>query len=365
MNMSKLFTVSAPGRICLFGEHQDYLGLPVIAAAISLRLRIIGRTISSPQVRIALPDINQQEIFDLQTEIPYKNKRDYYKSVLNLMQREGATFPNGFEVSLTSTIPINAGTSSSSAMVVAWAYFLSQMANPPFSKSALALADLAYRAEVEEFGEPGGRMDQTSISVGNVIYLESQPTPRVEAIKPISGTFVLGDSQQAKDTLGVLKHVKYGMLEAMRKIKAFDSEFSLHTYPSERAEAYKHLLTEDEYTLFTGNLSDRDILVQAKNLLQQAVPDPIQFGALLNQHQRNLRDAKRISTPKIDRMIDASLKAGALGAKINGSGGGGCMFAYAPNHAEEVAAAIEQEGGKAYIITIDEGVRTEKVLENV
>jgi galactokinase len=24
--------VSTPGRLCLFGEHQDYLGLPVIAA---------------------------------------------------------------------------------------------------------------------------------------------------------------------------------------------------------------------------------------------------------------------------------------------------------------------------------------------
>jgi galactokinase len=31
-------TVSTPGRVCLFGEHQDYLGLPVIPAAISLRI---------------------------------------------------------------------------------------------------------------------------------------------------------------------------------------------------------------------------------------------------------------------------------------------------------------------------------------
>ena len=26
----------APGRICLFGDHQDYLGLPIIACAIDL-----------------------------------------------------------------------------------------------------------------------------------------------------------------------------------------------------------------------------------------------------------------------------------------------------------------------------------------
>ena len=29
--------VSTPSRICLFGEHQDYLGLEVIASAINLR----------------------------------------------------------------------------------------------------------------------------------------------------------------------------------------------------------------------------------------------------------------------------------------------------------------------------------------
>ena len=34
--------IVTPGRICLFGEHQDYLGLPVIAMAISLRISIVG-----------------------------------------------------------------------------------------------------------------------------------------------------------------------------------------------------------------------------------------------------------------------------------------------------------------------------------
>jgi galactokinase len=56
-------------------------------------------------------------------------------------------------------------------------------------------------------------------------------------------------------------------------------------------------------------------------------------------------------------MIEASLAAGALGAKINGSGGGGCMYAYAPDNdnAQTVAEAIEREGGKAYIINVDGG----------
>jgi len=54
-------------------------------------------------------------------------------------------------------------------------------------------------------------------------------------------------------------------------------------------------------------------------------------------------------------MIDAALAAGAFGAKINGSGGGGCMFAYAPENPELVAQAIEKAGGTAYLIKVAEG----------
>jgi galactokinase len=34
--MQKSGSISSPGRICLFGEHQDYLGLPVIPMAINI-----------------------------------------------------------------------------------------------------------------------------------------------------------------------------------------------------------------------------------------------------------------------------------------------------------------------------------------
>lgn len=55
----------------------------------------------------------------------------------------------------------------------------------------------------------------------------------------------------------------------------------------------------------------------------------------------------------------ASLKAGALGAKINGSGGGGCIFAYSPGNAQKVAEALDNKGAKTHIVHIDEGVRRE------
>ena len=74
-----------------------------------------------------------------------------------------------------------------------------------------------------------------------------------------------------------------------------------------------------------------------------------------------LRDFLGISTPKIDGMIDAAKNVGAYGAKINGSGGGGCMFAYVPENPEKVKSAIENTGGEAFIIVPDSGSKQEVI----
>jgi galactokinase len=99
--------------------------------------------------------------------------------------------------------------------------------------------------------------------------------------------------------------------------------------------------------------------MDARDLLNAVPVDERRFGSLLNDHHALLRDVLGISTPRIDRMIDASLKAGAFGGKINGSGGGGCMFAYAPDDAGAVAEAITRAGGNAYIVHVDAGTRFE------
>ena len=356
--------VSTPGRICLFGEHQDYLGLPVIAAAISRRIGLTAVPRSDQQMVIHLPDVGQTESFSLTGPLAYVARRDYFRSAVNVLRRdEGATFSTGFDVTVRGNIPINAGTSSSSALVVSWVNLLLQVADVPLLRTPEAIADLAYRAEVLEFGEPGGMMDHYATAVGDVIYLESQPAIHVSHLRPTLGTFVLGDSGEPKDTLGILRHVKFGMLEALAKIRAYNPTFDLHTASLASFADYRHLLTADELSLLHSNLSDRDILREALTVLNAPIIDDAAFGDLLNKHQDNLRDAKRISTPKIDRMLTAARQAGALGGKINGSGGGGCMFAYAPQQAEAVAEAIEQQGGQAYIITVDGGTQVDSMTD--
>ena len=351
--------VSTPGRICLFGEHQDYLGLPVIAAAISKRIQIKGHFRADQEVHFTLPDVDKTESFLLEFPLKYSKERDYFKSVYNVLQRKGHIIDRGLELEVRGNIPINSGTSSSSALLVSWVKFLNDIFGLGYSQKEIG--EITYEAEVLEFSEPGGMMDQYSTAVGNVIYLASRPEISIKTYARDLGTFVLGDSLEPKDTLAILSRGKYGTLGGVEKIQKINPDFDLSKTDLVELKIYQSDITEDEWILIAANIDDRDILLEAKAMFEGETEwSDARLGALLNRHQDNLRDHKRISTPKIDRMIQASLDAGALGAKINGSGGGGCMFAYAPQEPEKVVEAIEKVGGKAYIIRVDEGTKTER-----
>ncbi|MBN4081465.1 hypothetical protein JYT44_03780 [Caldithrix abyssi] len=348
--------ISTPGRICLFGEHQDYLGLPVIALAISLRARIEGERRQDKTVRIRKPDLNATESFSLE-DLSYTKPRDYFKSAIKTCMAEGLTFPEGFECELTSSIPIRAGTSSSAAIMVSWIHFLSRIADDPANWKQQKIGELAYKAEVLEFNEPGGMMDQYSTAIGHLIYLQSEPEISIESMNPNLGTFVLGDSVEPKDTMGILQRCRNNRLSIIEKMKTQNPDFNLHTI--DFGDAGQYDLTPDEIELLIGTIKNRDYLRKVLPEFQKMDPDHNFIGKLLSAHHTILRDVLKVSTPKIESMLDAAMDAGALGGKINGSGGGGCMFAYAPDNPEAVAEAIESVGGKAYIIHPDEGTRIE------
>jgi galactokinase len=351
--------VSTPGRVCLFGEHQDYLQLPVIPCAISLRITIEGRYRADRTVKIDLPDISSAEKFSLESSLHYSVERDYFRSAVNVLCREGFTFSMGVDATVRGKIPINSGTSSSSALTVSWINFLTRMSDQRQELPAADIARLAHAAEVLEFNEPGGMMDHYSTSYGGVIAIDFFPEVKVERLKQALKTFVLGDSLEPKDTKGILARVKEQVLAISRNLSSRHSEFSLHTVAVADLQKYRFGLTEEQLRLLTGTVRNRDLTRQARDIFRSPVLDHRMIGRLLSEHQAVLRDVLRISTPKIDRMIDAALAAGAYGAKINGSGGGGCMFAYAPEDPERVARAVERAGGKTFIIEPDTGTRVE------
>ena len=343
--------ISTPGRICLFGEHQDYLGLPIIALAISLRLKLIGKKKSGRIIHIKMPDIKEQKKISLD-DLIYRNSRDYFRSGIKVCQNEGLRFSEGFICKIKSQIPIKAGTSSSSALVVSWINFLSKMADYPVKWDQIKIAEVAYKAEVEEFNESGGMMDQYSTSLGGMIYLESSPKVRVKKINTNLGTFVLGDSGEEKDTIKILDRCKLNQKLVLDKIYQNNSEFDLYK-KSQTLDL--SILTEIEKKIFNGLLKSKNILELAYLELKKSNLNKPFIGNLLSEHHQVLRDVLKVSTPKIDRMIEAAIEGGAYGGKINGSGGGGCMFAYAPKNPEQVAKAIKSVGEKAYIINSDVG----------
>ena len=355
---TRKITVSTPGRICLFGEHQDYLGLPIIAAAISLRVRLACVARRDRLFRIDLPDVGKRITFELDGRLAYHSARDYFRSGHNVLYDLGVTWEHGWDCQVRGEIPINSGTSSSSALMVSWIKFLLAAAGSDRRDDAEHISRLAYRAEVQEFNEPGGMMDHFSTCYGDVIYLDF-PGNTVRRLQPALGAFVLGDSRQAKDTVRILKNTKQVAIEAVDMLHRRMPEFSIRETPLEAVRDALLKLPRRHAEVLEANLIDHDILRQALGLLQTPSLDHHRFGLLLTEHHQQLSEKKRVSTPKIDRMLDAALAAGALGGKINGSGGGGCMFAYAPERTEAEAEAIRAAGGVPYIIRIDEGSRFE------
>ena len=344
--------VSAPGRICLFGEHQDYLGLPVIAMAISLRAIITGRKRVDNQVIIHKPDLNEYENFSLD-DLTYSKSRDYFKSGIIVCQKSGLNFSKGFECEIKSNIPVRAGVSSSSAISTSWIQFLSHIADVPIKWNQKKIGELAYKSEVEEFNEPGGMMDQYTASIGNLIYLKTEPDLAIQPLKSKLGKFVLGDSKEPKNTMEILQRCRSSRLKIIEKLQKNNPGLNLLSCGK---EVDLTGLNDNEKFLFEGTIHNRNILEKGFIELKKNKMSHKNIGKLLLDQHKVLRDVLQISTPKIENMLDASMEAGALGGKINGSGGGGCMFAYSHRNTEEIAMAIERTGGKAYIIEQDSGV---------
>jgi galactokinase len=354
----RTLSVSSPGRICLFGEHQDYFGLAIIAAAVDLRMTIAGRPRGDDRIIIDMPDLGEREELTAAAEMPYDKPRDYLKSAVNIHRRAGLPL-HGWDCRITSTIPINAGTSSSSAMVVAWNKFLLEAAGDPRAADARALAELGFDTEVAEFREPGGKMDHYASAFGGVVWIRFDEPMAFDRLRNPLGAFVLANSLQKKDTTGTLGFIKSHVLAGAARVAERRPGFGLKSPLTAEVRAEAGRLAADESRLLLGTLETRDLTKEGAALFHAPDFDHRRFGQLLSAQHAVLRDRLRISTDKIEAMIAAALDAGALGAKINGSGGGGCMFAYAPDDPGRVAAAVAEAGGQPFIVHVDEGARRE------
>ena len=339
----KPFTSVAPGRLCLFGEHQDYLEMPVIALALPLSCRIqVTPTMKSRMLKLHFQGTTWNLDLD---QLPPKqvvhdgDALDFALAAVHEVVQAGWDIRCGADCISETDIPLQSGCSSSSAFCVAWVQVLANLSNVTATLTPIQLAQMAHRAEVVHFGSPGGTMDHVTSAVGGILRIGPGMWDYMQLDQPREGVWVLADSGQPKDTLGHLKRCKADRLAILEKLGG------------DWDNASEQNLTSDEIVLLEATRRNRDMERRAAGEWNTASGHDL--GGWMDEHHRALRDGLLLSTPRIERVREAALQSGAWGFKVVGSGGGGCCVAWSSNStAVQVGRAMEDAGAvKTWILT--------------
>ena len=311
--MKKQVAVKIPGRICLMGDKVDLLQKPVIAMAINLMMEIRYEMTEDGSIEFYSYNTNERTVFKVGESPPQDIDLGYW-SVLYERLKEKVT--HGFTLEVNSEIPIGCGLSTSAAVSVGFLRALNYALDLKLSNSQIA--ELAYLGENHDLGIQCGRMDQYSIAYGGVTFIYTDENPRVEYLDVKELPIVVGDSMEERKASSVLNRIK-------QQIRDKD--------PS-TLNAFKTI---------------ENCVYQAKEAIIKG--DFKKLGKLMDQQQQQ-EIILNAHTDKILRLCKAAKNAGAFGAKQMGAGGGGCMLAIAPGKQKEVAQAIENAGGRAWIFEI-------------
>jgi galactokinase len=354
-NAQTSFISIAPGRVCLFGEHQDYLHLPVIAFALPLSCEI--HVTPTPAIRRLILKF-EQRVWDINLdEIPPKqgkrlnddtNEMDFVLAGIHEFLDAGWIFQRGGAICESTTdLPVQAGVSSSSAFCVAWVQVLLQCMDKPHSTqeqiTPIEIAKWAHQVEVTHFGSPGGTMDHVTSALGGILRIGPEMWDYKKLDIPSGGYWVLADSGEPKDTLKHLNRCKFERLKLLEKL---DGDWD------NKSTSDKNL-TDDEISLLQATIINRDTEQQAAG--EWSTSSAKVLASYMAKHHEALRDGLHLSTPRLEAMNEAAIEAGAWAFKVVGSGGGGCGVAWcSANHdvATLVAEAMKRAGAKnTWIIT--------------
>ena len=124
-------------------------------------------------LKLKLIDFDSQVKIDLNESMENLKKGDYFRSSMRVLKKNGIDINKGYDIEIKGNIPIKAGLSSSSALTVAWLRFLTKAAEPNNKFDDEQFAKWAYESEVLEFNEAGGLMDQYTISIGGMLYINT------------------------------------------------------------------------------------------------------------------------------------------------------------------------------------------------
>ncbi|PXV91455.1 D-glycero-alpha-D-manno-heptose-7-phosphate kinase [Lachnotalea glycerini] len=289
---------------------------------------IIGSTINKYAYCSIIPK-NTDEItvhsLDFDMTVKYNAKDTHqYDGNLDLVKAALNAFSinKGCDVYLQCDAPAGSGLGTSSTVMVA---LLSAMAKwKGVSLDFYELADLAYQVEREELGISGGYQDQYAATFGGFNFIEFHGRNNV----------VVNPLRIKKD---VINELQYNLLLCYTG--------KIHVSAN---------VIKDQVSNYTNNNVDAITAMSEVKALAYGMKDELlkgnlhSFGKLLDYGwQSKKRMSNKISNPQIDELYDEALKAGALGGKLLGAGGGGYLLMYCPyNVKHKVAERMEQVGGQ-------------------
>lgn len=272
---------------------------------------------------------------------------------MEVLNQNGAKFSQGYTIEISGNIPVNAGVSSSSALVVAWLRFLVKVQDSKWMVTDTQIGKWAYEAEVLYFNQPGGLMDQYTIAQGGMLYIDTL-MGETTRLTPEMGTLILAESGIAKQTLTVLRNARNYAQKAIGEVKHHDPQFDIQKADENDYEKLLPQVSTIYKPYWYAAIYNRLITHKAKELLTHVSPDIEELGVLMNNHQKILQDCVQNTPPQMTEQMEAARKAGAFGAKIIGSGGGGCMVALTKKELKSsVIRAFKDAGSpKAYEVEI-------------
>lgn len=339
--------VRAPGRVNLIGEHIDYCDLPVFPMALQREIRIALRPREDSQVvlRNTRSEFEPME-FEIEPAIPPEEAghwSNYARAPANELARRFAIW-RGLEGVVSSTIPVAAGLSSSSALVDAVGLALAHINE--VSTEPRELAEIMADAE-RYVGTRGGGMDQ-AISLGakerHAARVSFSPLRLRHVGVPDEWCFVIADTGVRAEKSGAVQ-TAYNLRrkeceEALRIVTGHVAQTGMTsklmtTYPELVGALDVDTLVTVAEDVLQGNLRRRfRHVVTEAHRVEEAVDcmraaDVGRFGALMDASHGSLRTDFSVSSSELDELVAIAREGGARGARLTGAGFGGCVVALA------------------------------------
>ncbi|HAM71054.1 MAG TPA: galactokinase [Verrucomicrobiales bacterium] len=340
------WTVSAPGRVNIIGEHTDYNDGFVLPMAIDRCTVLAAAPSGTP--RITLYSAANGESVTVNLEKPIVRDApawaNYVRGVIAGFQKLGVPIP-GMDIEIESSVPLGGGLSSSASLEVATATLLEEASGHPLEPVAKAL--LCQAAEHAFAGVPCGIMDQFAAVLARENHLllldcRSRATELVPMMDPAVSVLILNT---------LVKHSLVTSEYAQRRAQCEAAARALGV--RSLRDATIPLLARFEAQLDPVLHRRARHVISEIDRTQAAVRaaragDWASLGRLMYESHASLRDDYEVSCRELDLVVEAARaigeQGGVLGCRMTGGGFGGCTVALVRSAAvAEVASRLTTE----------------------